>query len=90
MSALICGIISLVFGILGFSVAPIWGAIVGIVLGIIAINLAKKSEGESGAKAGKVLGIIGLILGIISLVVGIIIVVAAVALVGAFGSALGL
>ena len=83
MGALICGIISLVFGILGFSICPIWGAIVGIVLGIIAMNLAKKdTTGDGKAKAGKVLGIIGLILGIIALIVGIIVVVAAVALVG--------
>ena len=74
MLALICGIISLVFGCIGFS-GGVWAPIVGIVLAIIAIITGKKEkEFDSKANAGYVLGIIGLILCIISLIVAIVLV----------------
>lgn len=59
-ASLVCGIISVVFAWFGYS------AIVGLILGIVAIVLAvqAKKEGFEGGlqKAGLVLGIIGAVL----------------------------
>jgi hypothetical protein len=74
MLALICGIISLVFGCIGFT-GGLWAPIVGIVLAVIAIVTGKKEkEIDSKANAGYVLGVIGIILCIISLIVAIVLV----------------
>ena len=53
------GIVALIFGLLGlFSVIPIVGSIIGIVLGAIGKN---KDDDPRMAKAGLVLGIIGIV-----------------------------
>lgn len=53
------GIVALIFGLLGlFGVIPIVGSIVGIVLGAVGKN---NDDDPSMAKAGLVLGIIGLV-----------------------------
>ncbi len=69
------GIISLILGILSI----IWpflipgGALVGVILGIIAIILAGVSRGRNGVNgfstAGLILGIIGVIIFVICLIV---------------------
>ena len=53
------GIVALIFGLLGlFGIIPIVGSIVGIVLGAVGKN---KDDDPRMAKAGLVLGIIGII-----------------------------
>ncbi len=71
----VTGIISIILGILSI----IWpffipgGALVGVILGIIAIILAGVSRGQNGVNglstAGLILGIIGLVIFVICLVV---------------------
>ncbi len=75
--ALVCGIISLVFGAwLGFVTLGI-GSIVALVLGIVACIQASKAkkllpQGQTGAAtAGLVCGIIGIVLSAIGTICGI-------------------
>ena len=57
------GIVALIFGLLGlFGVIPIVGSIVGIVLGAVGKN---NDEDPRMAKAGLVLGIIGIVVWIV-------------------------
>lgn len=75
------GTAALIFGILGIiQCIPFIGGILGIVLGRIGINKAKRGEATNGgmAKAGFWLGIVGIIISVISTAVIIFIAVFAV------------
>jgi hypothetical protein len=70
------GIVSLIFGIANFIICPFIGAIVAIVTGHIASGQIKRSEGREGgkglARAGTILGYVGLgltVLGIVGAIV---------------------
>jgi high-affinity nickel permease len=78
VAALVCGIVSVVCAFFGF------GAIAGVVLGIIAIVLGVKAR-KDPAQAGSATG--GLVLGIIGTVLSGILFVACVACVGVLGAA---
>lgn len=76
VTALVCGIISLVFSLISYFVLW-WLSIPGIILGIIAISSSAKHKKENGSFngmtiAGLVTGIIGLVLGAIALIIYII------------------
>jgi len=58
---------SLIASIAGLTVLPVFGSIVGIILGIIALHRIRVSghQGHGMAFAGIVLGILGLLLGVL-------------------------
>ncbi len=78
------GVASLVLAILGIiGCIPFIGSILGIVLGRIGINKAKRGEATNGgvAKAGFWVGIAGLILAVLGAIVLVILIIAGVAFV---------
>jgi len=64
-------IVSLVFGILGWTLLPVLGIIVAIVTGHIGLNQIRRSngaqQGEGLAIAGLILGYLGLALGLLAI-----------------------
>lgn len=66
IASLVCGIISVVFMFFGYS--ALVGLILGVVAIILAVNAKKKGYTEGIQKAGLVLGIIGTVLCAISFV----------------------
>jgi hypothetical protein len=65
-------IVSLVFGVLGWTLLPFIGMIVAIITGHIALGQVRRS---SGAETGEGLAIAGLVLGYLALAVGFIVLV---------------
>jgi len=63
-------IVSLVFGILGWTLLPFIGMIVAIVTGHLALG---QIRGSTGTQTGEGLAIAGLILGYVALAVGILV-----------------
>ena len=83
VGSLVCGIISVV---LSFTGVTVYGPLVGLVLGIVALILAansKKAGFEGGMRKG------GLVLGILGTIFNGIIFVACALCAGAFATALG-
>lgn len=81
IGSLVCGIISIVFWFFG------WGALVGLVLGIVGLILAsvsKKAGFEGGLRTG------GFVCSLIGLIGSAIIFVACVACAGCIGAAAGM
>ncbi len=62
-------IVSLVFGVLGWTLLPFIGMIVAIITGHIALGQVRRSD---GAETGEGLAIAGLVLGYLALAVGFI------------------
>ena len=62
-------IVSLVFGVLGWTLLPLIGMIVAIITGHIALGQVRRSD---GAETGEGLAIAGLVLGYLALAVGFI------------------
>ncbi len=65
-------IVSLVFGILGWTFLPFIGMVVAIVTGHLALGQIRQS---AGTQTGEGLAIAGLILGYVALAVGVLLVV---------------
>lgn len=67
-AALVCGIFSLVIGVIGSIMFGVWGAAVALVLGIVAVvlgvNAKKSTNNDSKASAGFICGLIGLIVSV--------------------------
>ncbi|MDR2144669.1 MAG: DUF4190 domain-containing protein [Treponema sp.] len=80
IAALVCGIISVLCAFLGY------GAIIGIVLGIIAIIFGVKARKDPSQAAGSATA--GLVLGIIGTVLSGILFIACVACTAALGAAI--
>ena len=56
----VCGLISMIFGIVGLFIFPLWFGIASTVLGIIGIVTANNGKGRGMAIAGLVLGVISI------------------------------
>lgn len=71
-STMVFGILSVVFSAINYLGVP-FVHLVGIILGSIALQYAKRDKQSSGTfnSAGKILGIVGLTLGIIAIIVGV-------------------
>lgn len=67
-AALVCGIFSLVIGVIGSIMFGVWSAAVALVLGIVAVvlgtNAKKTTNNDSKASAGFICGLIGLIVSV--------------------------
>ena len=64
-------IVSLIFGVLGWTLLPFIGMIVAIITGHIALGQVRTSN---GAQTGEGLAIAGLVLGYLALAVGLIVI----------------
>ncbi|MFB2596250.1 DUF4190 domain-containing protein [Herbiconiux sp. P17] len=81
------GIVGLIVGIAGFFIVPLLGSIAGLIISIIARNQSKAaSVPNSPAKAGVIVGIVGIVLSVIWIAIVVIaIVIGASALIAACG-----
>lgn len=58
----VCGLLSMIFGILGLFILPLWFGLAALTLGLVGIVTAdKKNYGKGMAIAGVVLGGISLV-----------------------------
>lgn len=57
----ICGLVSMILGIIGLFIFPLWFGIASTVLGIVGIATAGIEKGRGMAIAGLVLGIISIL-----------------------------
>jgi hypothetical protein len=81
------GIVGLIVGIAGFFIVPLLGSIAGLIISIIGRNQSKAAGVPNGpAKAGVIVGIIGIVLSVIWIAIVVIaIVVGASALIATCG-----
>lgn len=56
----VCGLISMILGIIGLFIFPLWFGIASMVLGIIGVATAGIEKGKGMAIAGLVLGVISI------------------------------